>query len=295
MSFGLISTLLKKYHALDAANEYFAECLRKDANLPFWLPENPEWKDKELVIQALTQLWKPESNEILPRAGIVCSSPSTMRAATTLNKRKSEFKTAVQAVRNKGQSEKTRIDVLIDRVLKQQDKSKRKRIEELTLALRRAQLNRLDLVRCYTQIRSLEKNLRSMSFTWAKSHSVIQQVPLEEAKERAEHLANEQTKKIALDLLNALKPGTVLAYKKSLPNQLRANLVYFDGDGVKRSAVTISGPVLSRDPKLPPKMIWRDNPQDQDVAARLTRTDSTVEIEPYVKALNLHLYNYDIR
>jgi hypothetical protein len=292
----LVLELLQKYEALEAANSRFADAVRADKDLPLLLPECEGEPDREVAIKAMSQMWYLEPGESLPRAGIVCSSPATIQEAENLNEYKADFQAAIKSVRDKVTGEKSRLDKLIDRVLLQQNEKERHRVEELQLALKRAQINRLDLLRCYAKIRVLPKDLMSISWTWARTHSVIDPISREDAIKQAENLSDDESKEIALSRLSSLAPGQMLAYKKKLPNQLRANLLYHEDDEVKRKAVTISGIALSQDSALPKKWVWRDDPGELDPKApmnRITRLDSKIDPEPYIKALHLHLYMGD--
>ena len=290
--------LLQAYEALAAANTAFGDALRADGHLPLLLPEYERESDRYIAIKAMTQLWRLEPGEILAHAGVVCASLTTIQAAESLNQAKAEFRAAVKSVRDKSTEKKTRLDKLIDRVLLQQSEKERRRTEELQLALKRAQINRLDLLRCYANIRVLPKDLVSISWTWARTHSIIDSISRDEATKQAEKLSDEETREIALTRLSSLPSGQRMAYKKKLPNQLRANLSYYEDSEIKRKAVTISGIALSQDSVLPKMWVWRDDPGELDPKAsrdRISRSDATIEPEPCIKALHLHLYNNDVR
>jgi hypothetical protein len=233
-------------------------------------------------------MWHPEPGEVLARSGVVCCSPATIQEAMKLNSKKEAFQATIKSIRECTNGKKTRIDKLIDRVLQQEGI----RTKELEIALNRANLNRLDILRCYAKIRVMPKNLQSISWTWARTHSVIDPISREDAIKEAHALQNPETRDIVLSLLARLPPGEMLAYKKELPNQLRANLVWKEDGCIKRKAVTISGVVLSQDEILP-KHVWRDDPGELDSDAplgRLKRLDARIDPEPYIKALHLHLY-----
>ena len=77
---------------------------------------------------------------------------------------------------------------------------------------------------------------------------------------------------------------------------VRKNVKIQNDNEIKRKAVTISGIALSQDSSLPKSWVWRDDPGALDPKApkdRLTRMDTKIESEPYVKALSLHLYKED--
>ena len=213
-----IIDLLDSYQALEQANKAFSHALRKDQR-PLLLPETPNAPDKALAIKALTFLEYLEPGETLPQAGVICVSPDTVQQAHILNQHKTDFQAKVKAFRDEVSGEKSRLDKLIERVLRQQNESQRHRIDALQTALERAKLNRLNLLRCYAKVRVLPPHLKSISWTWAKTHSVIEPISREDALKQAELLSNEEAKTIATSRLTSLSPGQMLAYKKKLPNQ----------------------------------------------------------------------------
>lgn len=286
----LVADLLQTFEATQAACGDLARTVRADAALPLFLPNygGDAGTEREAAIRSMTQLWHLDPGASVVEAGLLCASAGTVAAAEALNRRKQQFQAAVQAIRAIGKNkDKLRITRLIERVLQEEGR----RTEALQEALATARINRLDLLRCYAQLRILPPGLESISWTWAKTHSAIVQVRLDEAIEMAGHLANPATSATALELLYRLPRDEKLAYKKHLPNQLRANLVWLEDDQRLRKAVTISGVVLCQAPTLP-RYIWRDNPACSDTpsAARLSRTDVGIESGAYVRALNLHRY-----
>ena len=290
MDSALVAGLLQAYEALQEGCGAFARAARADAGLPLFLPHpaGHEGSERDAAIDSLTQLWHLEPGAAPVEAGLLCASAATVAAAVALNQRKQDFQAAVQAIRAIGKrQDKVRITRLIERVLHEEGR----RTEALREALATARINRLDLLRCYAKVRILPAGLESIRWTWAKTHSAIVQVTLDEAIEMATHLANPATSATALELLYRLPRHEKLAYKKQLPNQLRANLVWLEGDQRLRKAVTISGVVLCQSPTLP-RYLWRDNPalKDSPPSERVARTDVGIEATPYVRALNLHRY-----
>jgi hypothetical protein len=297
MSVDLILDLFQKYKALENANASFSKAVVSDNHLPILLPGSASEPNRDTAARFMTQLFLAESGDNLPQSGLICASPYTIQMGEQLNVCKGEFQASVKSFRDSVQGEKSRLDKLIDRVLLQQCSNARHRVEELQLALKRAQLNRLDLLRCYAKIRVLPKDLVSISWTWARTHAVIDPITRDEAIKQAHNLSNEETRNIALNRLAALPQGEKLAYRKKLPNQLRANLQYLDDGQLKRKAVTISGIVLSQDCSLPKTWVWRDDPGEQNPKAplsRVTRIDTKIDREPYIKALHLHLYKENV-
>ncbi|CBL46999.1 Hypothetical protein HDN1F_34160 [gamma proteobacterium HdN1] len=283
----LIMNLADHFDVLTESCRAFARAVEQDADLPHILPGWETLTDRPAAIAAMTQLWRLDEGDTLPSAGILCGSPTTLERAIEFNAAKNDFQQAVQKIREyMKDGKKTRLDRQVERVLAIEGI----RTDELTLALKRTHLSRLDLLRCYAQIRILPKNLESISWTWAKTHSVIDPVSREDALVLATKLGV-RARAMAEHLLAQLPEGTMLAYKKPLPNQLRANLTWRDEEGaLMRKAVTISGIVLCQDSSLPECIIWREDPKGEKPVPRKQRTDVALAPEPYVKALRLHLY-----
>ena len=294
MDSSLIADLLQSYEAMKSACNTLSRAVNGDAGLPLYLPtyKGEPGGQRQAASDAMTQLWHLDPGESLETAGILCASDNTVTAATELNTCKDAFQQSVKAIRAIGKNdEKARIDRLIERALHIEGL----RTEELKEALATARINRLDLLRCYAKIRLMPRDLQSISWTWAKTHCAIVQVSIDEAVEMADKLSNRATAGTVIDLLSRLPSGEKLAYKKNLPNQLRANLVWMEQEERKRKAVTISGIVISQDEVLP-RYVWRDNPdtlEPDQQNHRLSRIDIGIEASPYIKALHLHRYISD--
>ena len=285
-----IADLLQRYEALATACATFGRTVQADNDLPLLLPtyNQAAGGEREAAARALTRLWHPDIGESLVSAGMLCASTDTLAAAESLNAAKQAFKSAVAAVRDHCLKDKTRLDTLIGRLLKEEGR----RNAALKGALAIAHINRLDLVRCYSQVRILPSDLRSISWTWATAHSTIHRVTQAEAVELAQKLNDQDARETALSLLATVSPGDSLAYKKTNANQLRANLVWYDGEVLRRKAITISGIVLSQDPHLP-RYVWRDDPAKltpEQRPDRLPRIDTIIEEHPFIRALYLHRY-----
>lgn len=286
----LIDDLLKRFEALELACQHVAKAINNDTHLPLHLTsfEGASGAERAIAIQSITQLEYKDSDQFLPNSGLLCAFPTTINAIHALNTTKDAFKTSVQALRAASKNDKTRIETLIARIVSQDGR----RDEILAIALHRANLHRLDLNRCYAHIRVLPENLVSVSWSWAKSHSAIVQISLNDALQMAHTLSSPITKKLTLEKLSNLPFNTKLAYKKKLPNQLRANLIWSENDQRLRKAVTVSGILIVQAEKLP-QYVWRTNPSLLDESlqsSRLLRSDAEIEVEPYIEVLHLHRY-----
>ncbi len=286
--YDLVIQLLKRFDRLSQSCHEFSNSIKSDQGLPWILPtfDGPEALARKQAAQSLTQLWHPDAGNESLEAGLLCCSKTTLQLAEQLNQHKSQFQAIIMEIRKHGTGDKTRVDKLVERVLQKEGR----RTDELSLALKQAGINRLDLLKCYAKIRVLPPNLRSISWTWAKTHSAIVSITHKEAVELAQNLTNPKAMHTALSLLSNIPSGEKLAMKKKLPNQLRANLVWLENEIPQRKAVTISGIVLSQDPKLP-KFVWRENPDaNENNVERLTRWDTQIDATVYIRALNIHRY-----
>ncbi|WP_054112580.1 hypothetical protein [Marinagarivorans algicola] len=225
----------------------------------------------------------PASDTI--NAGLLCATPANIALLEQLNHTKQAFKKAVGRIRAfETKDGKTRIDVLIDRVLKEEGR----RGESLRAAFRDIGFSGVDLLRCYANIRILPKKLESISWTWAKKHASIIKITQPEALLLADELPSPRAKEVALYLLGQLPKQTPLVIQKQLPNQLRANIKWQEDKQIHRKAITVSGVVVSQDPSLP-KITWRDNP-GPPCASKPVRGDRRIDPTPYIKSLNIHCY-----
>jgi hypothetical protein len=293
----LVMNLIKTFDALEQSNNQFKHQLGKEKGplaLPQhnWPPQAKDFKNNHTIaLEDLARLTKHPDTEKPTLAGIYCVSQKAIELAETLNQAKLDFKQAVLKIRELGKSDKTRVDQLIDKVLKQESL----RNPELNAALKKLELEHLDLLKCYAQIKILPPNTQSLTWTWAVRHNAMVQVSQKEAEKMAENLLNPQAKNIAEQLLSSLPKGESLIYRKNLPNRLKANLVWREGKGDNavnlRKSITISGVALCQDPDFP-RLKWKDNPADTDPkdAQKYKRQDRQVNAEPYIKALHLHRY-----
>ena len=294
-SSALVEKLLASYNVLTASCDRFRHIVtHTDNNLPFILPDycgplatsSDKQAARSIAVNAITQLWHLDEGEYLPSAGLLCVNAEALIEVEALNNAKSKFKQAILALRDTNKSNKSSVDKLIAQIII----AAPKRDELLIKALKRAQLSRLDLLRCYANIRVMPTNLRSISWTWARTHSTSKTLNVAHARKLGEALETEALRSMVADLLSGYKEDDLLAYKKKLPNRLQANLVWKEDEQVRRKAVTISGIVLSPEKSLP-KYIWRNNPDKEEPplpSNRIRRIDAKIMPEPFIKALKLH-------
>lgn len=278
--------MIEAYEAFLAAQGEFSMAIFADSELPIYLPGHDEVSTaRKVAVQTMTRnFFLPPGETEIP-SGIVCSSEKTLESATQLNQRKDDLQVAITEVREIGGAKKTSLDKLVDRALHREGR----RTDELDLALGRMKLRRLDLLRCYAHIRILPPELESVSWTWATKHSSIKLIDLKEAEKMAEALPVASTRNAVLMALGGLKPGEKLALRKSLPNALRANIVWWEDKTRKRKAINVSGIMLSPSTRLPKHCLWRDDPGETP-PSRLERSDVALEKEPYIKALKIYRY-----
>lgn len=284
-----VAELLQCYEVMEGACGELAGAIRADDDRPLLLPtyRGESGGGREAAIRSLTRVWHPEPGESLVTAGLLCASAETRVAAELLNTAKGQFKDAVAAIREEGKKEKVGFEHLIEKSLKDNNPRNRK----LKQALDTIHISRLDLVRCYTNVRVLDPDLRSISWTWATTHATIRKVTIKGAVASAEKL-DDDAREYALSKLAALPSGESLAYRKPNANQLRANLAYYEGEGVRRESLPISGIVLGQDDTLP-RYVWRNDPATvppEHRSGRLSRIDTTIDEQPYIRPLYLHRY-----
>lgn len=298
--------LTRSFDALKACCSDLAKSIHDDADLQMFLPnfKGDMHESRELAINAITRLWWPELEEAPVKYGVLRVSRKSADLALALNKAKADFKESIAAVKlqikddnkkrvrsskkdddKKESREKDRIEKLIERALNCEGS----RTPELRRVLANMRIGRLDLKKCYASIRVLPESIRSVSYTWAVTHSTIKKITVEEAMIMAGSLQDTNLQGNIILRLERLNLREILALKKKLPNQLRANTVYSKNDEVKRESITISGIVLCCCGKMP-QVIWRDEPGEDEIDLRLQRVDSTIEPKPFIKALNLYRY-----
>ena len=220
------------------------------------------------------------------RAGILCASPDTLDAAVTLNNAKQAFKQTVLDLRKLEKAKNRGVDTLIEQIL---PANMKERPKELVKVLKNSQLSRLNLTRCYSKVRILNNNMKSVSWTWATTHSTTHLVTCATARAQAEGLPD-ISREVVLSKLAHYDDDYEFSYLQRLPNRLQANTVYSEEGEVKRKPVVISGVALCPGSKMP-RVKWRDDPgspQDDPSTARLKRSDAKVSDEEVI--YSLHLY-----
>ena len=160
----------------------------------------------------------------------------------------------------------------------------------LRQALNQVQINTLDLVRAYTQIRILPSGVESFRWTWATRHTRMKKVSVMDAYKMLDALPGEMTdaKEVATKALNDCDPKLTLVLKTEQNNKLRAN--YTTGKKGERQShsCSVSGIVVCPGTELP-KYKWRDDPDLIEGQKRSPR-GSKVANEPFIKALGLYRY-----
>ncbi len=249
--------------------------------------------NKALILEALQNIEKRSVEEKhakveldrLTQSGLLCLSPTTTARLIELNQAKVQFKASVQALRVYGKDKVTSFDRLLERIHKKEPVKN----NALENAMRNLNLGRLDLAKCYTQLRLLPEHVDSVSFTWSKKHTEIREVTFEKALAMANALPDTtpDAKIFALSRLAGLRPGTRLAHKHNKRPQLYCNVVHFKEDQRLRHAYTVSGILFQCNDTLPRKFIWRELNENEE---RLPRSDQQISEDPYIACLGLYLY-----
>jgi len=281
MDHRLIEQLVSSFENLTDLNQRFRESLLADEALPTWLPAPYSQTHRVLATQALTQLWHDDTGDY-PISGIVCASPETLAVARALNEAKRIFKDTISDIKQASGQKKTRASKLIERILT----NEQGRPEHLVLALKKARIGHLNLLSCYRKVQILPVGLKSISWTWSRQHREINRITRQEAIQLLDSLENDDTRVTVSRLLDQHPDNEPLAYVKGISRQLRANLVWVEGDAIKRKPIVTSSIVLSQDTDLPRRLKWAN----EEAQPRLPRSDIEISAEPYIRALNLYKY-----
>ncbi|OUS12125.1 hypothetical protein A9Q89_06940 [Gammaproteobacteria bacterium 53_120_T64] len=286
----LVVDLLNTHKAMDDKIKALTPLLLKH-NGPRYLPtyQGSLCGETAAIVRSMCEIWhQDKGDEPLLLTGLVCVQADLLQAVVALNSAKDNFKYAVDRIRH-GDKANATLTGLADHALKGLEP---RRSEELRLAMQTAGISRLDLLKCYRHIRVLPSPLESLSWTWARTHTKSVPISMAEAEKKAVQLLSGDTLRLVLDKLGALKPGTAMTFMRELPPRLCANIVYRK-DGLRsRKTITTTGVTVVEAPQLP-KLAWRENPGPRQAEAtdHLTRIDAKIDRTPYIKALNIHLYN----
>ncbi|NRB42548.1 MAG: hypothetical protein HRU20_29435 [Pseudomonadales bacterium] len=286
-----IENLFQSFSLLQTHIDQFHLQARADDKLPIYLPNfqsciKPE-KQRLAAINALCQLRFDDKSDQLPETGLLCISEETAKTARLVNQEKHRFQQQIKTIRNHCLDHPTaknhgKVAVLLEQLLAQGGL----RNPSLQTALKTLNIQRLNLQRCYCQLRILPNALESLSWTWAKSHSEIQKLTHTQAMQLCQQLPDEHAaKQAALATLSMLAKNAPLAFKRKKQKQLRANICWRENQQIKRKAVTVSGVLLTTDTQLP-RFRW----PDENEHSRLSRMDQKIETAAIIPAL--HLYRY---
>lgn len=289
-------TISEAYAALDTANQALAQGLRADIALPTLLPTytgSPEPASRrEAAVASMTRMFRYDGECPPLEAGLVCASPATLEVAHRVNEAKLAFKEHITSMRKEIESRfekignNLRIDHLLQRALSKDRDFRRQ--HDLNIVLRNLDLARMDLIACYTQIRILEPQLKSISWTWARTRYTGVRVSHKEALLMSEELDGDERQQ-AIQAISRFPADACFIQVKAQPTaQLRANLMFHHRTPPEKS-ISVAGILLSPDPSLP-IYVWRDRPADGAPQARLKRRDTRVSDRPLIPALRLHSY-----
>ena len=285
-----IAELLLKTKALFRQRDLFYEAALVDIDRLVFLPEYENQnliKQRQLAVNALCQLWHEDKHQLLPQTGFLSCSVETLQLAIAFNNSKSAFQHQIKLIRqltpkHKLQKQHGKTAYLIEQVLAEGGR----RNDDLTKAFKTLGIARLDLQKCYKNIRILPAHLQSLSWTWAKTHTEIQKMSHKQAVEICKALDIDDPLRIkALAQLATINQSETLVYKRKKKPQLRANLVYTEQKLIKRKAITVSGVLLSSDLHTP-RFRWPNSSEQ----TRLLRMDKIIEDEVFIHGL--HLYRY---
>jgi hypothetical protein len=274
--------LFRTFENLSAAKSEFIAALNH-ADAPYiWLPspfdrsENP----KISVAKALTRFWYEDRDLPCPPSGILCCDADMITAVTAFNDAKADFQTAVQAIvahLDPGRKQGQKPYVLAQR-----------RDEELAKAMANVGINRLNLTYVYQKLLLQHAPLHTVSWSYNTKHTMIRKYSFEQALKLINAMDDPLKQAIARDKMSTLQPNTELARISKKRPQLVANTKFIVDQNLVRKTVKSSSILLSPSVLAPTFIKWPDAP-DQ-AANRLSRCDTKIFDEPFISALNLHLY-----
>ncbi|MFT6916614.1 MAG: hypothetical protein ACJAWL_002955 [Motiliproteus sp.] len=282
--------LLQRYEAMSQSAQTVAQAITDEADdYPVVVPtfgESPEDSHsmgaRLEAIRTITLLHFPHASKLAPvLSGMLCASESTIDLIRDFNAAKEDFKATVLAIRN---GETSGAKEIVNKEV-----SKGRRTPLLNLLLRNAQINTLDLKRCYTQVRILPAGIESFRWTWATHHARIKKLSIADAEAMIDALPADRQAAIetARDLLAQCTPGEILVRKTNHRHQLRANFTTHDDAGRKNHSCSISGIVIQPGVALP-KYKWRDDPAE--AGNNRPKRGASVEEHPYIQILDLYRY-----
>jgi len=169
------------------------------------------------------------------------------------------------------------------------EKTLNQRSPQVVRTLRRMGLARLHLKQCYRQIPCLIRRPLKVSWTWAHTKAITR-LSVREAEQLLHQ--KEKTKSVAYELskLYTLDAQEPLAIVQQLAPHLRANLVFPDGQGIRRSMVKGTVPLFypAEDLKLPELHL----PPEKEVhpEEKTIRSDVQLESKPFLASVRIHRY-----
>ena len=235
-------------------------------------------------------------SEAPPSSGVLCVSDKAAAMVGILNEKKAAFQVAVKAIRQSCAADKSESWLLksdFSRLMEQIIERGSQRSPEFKSVLKLADISGINLIWAFRQVRLLEKGTRSVSWTWLVKHGEITRVTVESALELAKKLPMESDQEFAIQALNGLpKTEKVLAYRKRLLPQLRANLVIGDpalpSSALHRKMVVAPSIVLMPANNLP-VCKWQSLETFLEKEAR-KRGDVKIEAQAWLPKLSLYRY-----
>ena len=284
-----VSLLIEAYQRLKESITRFEETCASGAS-DVLLPDltGQQRTNASLAVSSITRIWKESESVLEPITGLILCDEATVEAAMDMNAEKDRFKETIVSLRKEFESRKSDLWSLIDQTVHNYSTqpSHFQRAAELKEALRIAGIGRLDLTRCYRKVRILPENTESISWTWAKHHSSIQTITRDEVLRLIDDMPDGEVKSTAYSVIAGISSTNQLVKKKNLPDQLRANITFYEQGVRKRKSLTISGVCLVPGDRMP-KFVWRE--RKDSAGERLTRSDRRIDAVPLIKALGIHL------
>jgi hypothetical protein len=281
----LIQDLLEAFEGLNSANLKLRTAVSREESAKLWLPSpynGQQTGAHATVANALTRLWHQDKDVPAPPSGLLCGTDRVISTALALNEAKEGFRMALNAIRDETNLGNQRRKLVFNAI--------RKRDPTVAEALETVGVMRLDLNYVDQRVLVLPHEPLSIGWTWARSHQKIRSFSRDEAVELAEQQESDEIREIALKLLAKLPDTERLAEVIKKNHQLRANIKYREGKEIKRRSLVTASVLISPGSSIPP-IRWPETP-DASPSNRLRRSDATIDPEPYIKPLHLHLYKY---
>tara|TARA_R110002167_G_scaffold9552_7_gene44144 strand:- start:4 stop:885 length:882 start_codon:yes stop_codon:yes gene_type:complete len=282
--------LVMTFEAMTSALTSLATALRS-STLPLWVPLTDQEQAANLdprqkAIDLYCDIWHADQGDgrrTRSCHGLIASDPALLAAAADANLAKSAFRQSLAVLKKERQTDQKKTPDDLLEPLNQRPNALREALEHKGLA-------RLHLKQCYRLIPAVPRQPERVGFNWYTSGRSIKRITLDQAQQMLLRLGIDKPHvQLQLDRLQRLSPDTSLAQIQQQAPLMRANLSY--PTAPLRQAMNLSLPLLfGYDPEQPfpehnsPSLIA------QAQRSRQIRSDSRIDLEPFLASLRIHLY-----